>query len=150
MKKEKITIFGVLGLFMIVGFLAGCTGPIETLPLDNTTPENPPEKGPSRSIEGDKYFVTYSEGILSYNLTITLPNPCYKAALESDVIETEEGNAEVLLDITTTAPEEGTMCAQVIDYRTFTGKINFTGEGIEPVLVTVRLDGSEVYTKNLS
>jgi hypothetical protein len=150
MKKEKITIFGVLGLFMIVGFLAGCTAPIETPPLDNTTPENPPADEPSEQLEGDRYFVNYEQDILSYNITVELPNPCYEANLASDVIETEEGNAEVLLDITTTAPEEGTMCAQVIDYRTFTGKINFTGEGIEPVLVTVRLDGSEVYTKNLS
>jgi hypothetical protein len=56
----------------------------------------------------------------------------------------------VLLDITTTAPEEGTMCAQVIDYRNFTGNIDFTGGDMKPVLVTVRLDGERVYTKNLS
>ncbi len=150
MGKGKFMILAVLGMFILIGFLTGCSKPIETPPIDNATPESQTNDEPSNQTGEDKYVITYTQDILSYKISIELPNPCYGASLTSNVVETSEGSAEVLLDIATTPPKRGTMCAQVIDYKSFTGNIDFSKEDIKPSFVRVKLNGKEVYTKNLS
>ena len=80
----------------------------------------------------------YESGTLKYNGTVQLSTACHELKDEAGVMESFPEQVQVRL--TTEDPVSGTMCAQVITEKEFSGQVKVS----ENATVSVYLDGEKV------
>lgn len=77
----------------------------------------------------------YRDGKYTFAGSVQVPNPCYTLKSQANKIEEDEYQ----IQITTTPPKAGTMCAEVITDKQF--KLTF--EAPQDILVTATINGIE-------
>src|SRR3972149_10520681 len=82
---------------------------------------------------------SYEDNLLKYQGTVTLPSPCHSLKQETKVMESFP--EQVRLDLTIENPVPGSVCAQQITQKEFSGE----AEVSESATVSVYLDGEKVY-----
>lgn len=146
MKKALFLIVIFVPIFLLASGCQMTTVPDDPGEDNVDDGQDLPPRNNSDGVQGepgemDKYFVDYSDGTVIYNITQTKPTPCHEIIVDEQVMESYP--VQIRLDIQIREPEEGTMCAQVIDTEKLSGKIEV---GHKPGQFTVVVDGDEVYS----
>lgn len=112
---EKKNILG-LGVLLIIVLVLGALALNIYLDLrkEPTEQEDIPEDTSKEACYDNISFDYYYKGnnLWQYNVTGTLPNPCYTISVESIVMESYP--EQVIVKSTITKPDPETMCTQVI------------------------------------
>ena len=82
---------------------------------------------------------SYEDNLLKYQGTVTLPSLCHSLKQETKIMESFP--EQVRLDLTIENPVPGSVCAQQITQKEFSGE----AEVSESATVSVYLDGEKVY-----
>ena len=81
---------------------------------------------------------SYKDGVLTYSGSVQLPSPCHK--LKEEALVAESFPEQVQIRLTIENPASGTMCAQVVTEKEFSGE----AQASEKATISIFLNGKKV------
>ena len=149
MKFTKVTWYSkILALILLIalpfiGFYAGVWYQKQIYPnqdnsgivVDDGKKEEPKTVVDSQKV---KLKTSFKNGVLNYSGSVSVPTPCHELDVETIVAESYPEQVQIRIKIQD--PKEGTVCAQVVTEKEFSGRLKVS----ENASISVYLNDEKV------